>query len=394
MSQFKGMVIGIPREIMPGERRVAATPETVRELLNTGARVVVQSGAGTGAYYDDQAYVVAGAEVVADAREVYKKAGLILKVKEPKYNEELRAHEADLIAEGAVLVCFLHPANPLNHDMVRTLASRGVTSFSLDSIPRISRAQHMDALTSMSTVAGYKAVISAAYHLARFVPMIPTDAGIIEPARVLVVGTGVAGLQAIATAKRLGGRVKALDIRPEANEQARSLGASLVPFDLPEGAGVGEGGYAQCLSEALYQRERECLAPAVAESDIVILTALVPRERAPMLVDKAMVESMKKGSVIVDISIDQGGNCEVTRPGEEYFWHDVLVTGLINIPASLAVDSTRMFAHNLHEFISHLVVRGQIHADSPDEIIRESLVTHNNAVVHKGTLKAMNSKDV
>jgi len=389
MSGFNGLVIGVPREIMPGERRVAATPETVREFVNAGARVLVESGAGAGAYYGDEAYAQAGAEVVAGAREVFDRAELVLKVKEPKLNKELGAHEADLIRENGFLVCFLHPANPLNHDMVRTLAARGITSFSLDSIPRISRAQHMDALTSMSTVAGYKAVISAAHHLARFVPMIPTDSGIIEPARVLVVGTGVAGLQAIATAKRLGGRVKSLDIRPEANEQARSLGASLVPFDLPEGVGVGEGGYAQRLSEDLYQRERECLAPVVAESDIVILTALVPRERAPILVDRPMVESMKKGSVIVDISIDQGGNCEVTRPGEEYSWHDVLVIGLINIPAYLAVDSTRMFAHNLYEYVSHIVVSGRIDTNSKDELVREACVTCDGSVVHKGTLKAM-----
>ena len=389
MSQFTGLVIGIPREIMPGERRVAVVPETVRAFAKDGARVVVQSGAGAGAYYDDAAYIEAGAEVVADAREVFHRADVILKVKEPKFNKSLQVHEADLISEGAFLVCFLHPANPLNHDMVRTLAARKITSFSLDSIPRISRAQHMDALTSMSTVAGYKAVISAAHNLARFVPMIPTDAGIIEPARVLVVGTGVAGLQAIATAKRLGGRVKALDIRPEANEQARSLGAVLVPFDLPQGVGAGEGGYAQRLPEEWYQRERECLAPVIAESDIVVLTALVPGERAPILVDTSMVESMKKGSVIVDISIDQGGNCEVTRPGEEYSWHDVLVIGMINIPAYLAVDSTRMFAHNLYEYMNHIVADGRIDADSQDEIIREALVTKNGSIVHKGALKAM-----
>lgn len=389
MASFNGLVIGVPREIMPGERRVAATPDTVGEYVSAGARVLVECGAGAGAYYGDEEYRQAGAEVISNAREVFGRSTLILKVKEPKYNKELGVHEAELIPEKGFLVCFLHPANPLNHDMVRTLAARGITSFSLDSIPRVSRAQHMDALTSMSTVAGYKAVINAAHHLARFVPMIPTDAGIIEPARVLVVGTGVAGLQAIATAKRLGGRVKALDIRPEANEQARSLGAALVPFELPEGAGVGEGGYAQRLSEEWYQRERECLAPVVAESDIVILTALVPRERAPILVDKAMVERMKKGSVIVDISIDQGGNCEVTRPGEEYAWNDVLVVGLINIPAYLAVDSTRMFAHNLYEYVCHIAVDGKIDGNAPDELVREACVTRGGAVVHKGTLKAM-----
>ena len=389
MSTYNGLIVGVPREIMPGEKRVAVIPETVRGLVAGGARVLIESGAGAGAYYSDEDYAAAGADVVSDARALFDQARLILKVKEPKYNAALGAHETDLFGEGSVLICFLHPANPVNHDMVRNLAKRGITSFSLDSIPRIPRAQHMDALTSMSTVAGYKAVISAAHHLARFMPMIPTDSGIIEPARVLVVGTGVAGLQSIATAKRLGARVKCLDIRPEANEQARSLGAALVPFDLPEGMGVGEGGYAQRLPEEQYQRERECLAPVVAESDVVILTALVPRERAPMLVDKAMVQSMKKGSVIVDISIDQGGNCEVTRPGEDHAYHDVLVSGLINIPAYLAVDATRMFAHNLYEYVSHIVVEGRIDADSDDEIIREALVTKGNTVVHKGTLKAM-----
>lgn len=394
MTKFNGLIVGVPREIMPGEKRVAVIPETVRELVGGGAHVLVESGAGQGAFYSDDVYREAGAEVLSDARAIFTQAGLILKVKEPKFNHSLGSHEADLITEGCYLVCFLHPANPLNHDMVHTLAKRNITSFSLDSIPRISRAQHMDALTSMSTVAGYKAVVNAAHHLARFMPMIPTDSGIIEPAQVLVVGTGVAGLQSIATAKRIGARVKCLDIRPDANEQARSLGAKLVPFDLLPGTGVGEGGYAQRLTEEQYQQERDCLAPVVAESDVVILTALVPGERAPMLISKAMVESMKKGSVIVDISIDQGGNCEVSRPGEEYSYHDVLVSGLINIPAYLPVDATRMFAHNLYEYINHIVADGHINAETDDELIRDACVTKNGAVVHKGTLKAMEGAGV
>ncbi len=389
MLKFEGMTVGIPREIMSGEKRVAAIPETVAHLIGGGARVLVESGAGAGAYYDDNAYREVGAEIIADPAALYAEAALVLKVKEPQFNESLGKHEAELILPGAALVCFLHPANPVNHHTVRILAERGIVSFTLDSIPRVSRAQHMDALTSMSTVAGYKAVIIAAHHLARFMPMIPTASGIIEPAQVLVVGTGVAGLQAIAAAKRLGARVKSLDIRPEANEQARSLGASLAPFDLPPGIGVGEGGYAQRLPEEHYQREREVLAPIIRDSDAVILTALVPRERAPILVTREMVEQMKKGSVIVDISIDQGGNCELTQAGKQYAHHDVFISGLINIPAYLVVDATRMFAHNLWEYVNHIVVDGKVAADSEDELIREALVTKDKRVVHKGTLKAM-----
>lgn len=387
--KFTGITIGVPREILAGEQRVAVIPETVQEFIAEGARVLVESGAGLGAYYNDTAYQASGAEIVSDVVELYRRARIILKVKEPQFNEVLGSHEADLMSEDSILVCFLHPANPANHDTVRMLAARRVSCFTLDSIPRVPRAQHMDALTAMSTVAGYKAVISAAHHFSRFVPMIPTASGIIQPARVLVVGTGVAGLQAIATAKRLGAKVSSLDIRAEANEQARSLGAQLIPFELPEGMGVGEGGYATRLPDAYYCREREALTPAVQESDIVILTALVPREKAPVLVDRAMVEKMQKGSVIVDISIDQGGNCELTRAGEEYAWNDILISGLKNIPAHLAVDATRMFAHNVYEYLKHIASDGRIDLDAPDEIVQESLVVRDGQVVHKGTLKAM-----
>ncbi|MFA7691579.1 MAG: NAD(P) transhydrogenase subunit alpha [Candidatus Hydrogenedentales bacterium] len=389
MTSLKGLTIGVPREIISGERRVAVTPETTARYVAAGAQVLIEAGAGLGAFFDDDSYRAAGAEILADVKNVYARSTLVLKVKEPQFNPDLGVHEGELIPEKTVLVCFLHPANPLNHDTVRLLAARNITSFSLDSIPRVSRAQHMDALTSMSTVAGYKAVITAAHHLARFVPMIPTDAGIIEPARVLVVGTGVAGLQSIATAKRLGARVSTLDIRPEANEQARSLGALLVPFALEEGEGVGEGGYAKRLSEDLYERERTSLTPVVAQSDIIILTALVPRERAPILITKAMVEGMKKGAVIVDVAIDQGGNCELTRPGESYVHKDVLLVGLLNIPASLAIDSTRMFAHNLYEYIGHIAVDGNIDEHAADDLIQDACVTRDGRIVHQGTLRAM-----
>ncbi len=392
--QFNGIVLGVPREIMEAELRVAVIPDTVKQFTEAGARVLVESGAGAGAYYADEAYRQAGAHIVPDAPTLYESAQIVLKVKEPQKDPATGTHEADLLPEGSMLICFLHPANPINHDTVRRLAERRITAFTLDSIPRVPRAQHMDALTSMSTVAGYKAVISAAHHLARFVPMIPTASGIVQPARMLVVGTGVAGLQSIATAKRLGAKIRSLDIRAEANEQARSLGAEVLPFELPPGMGTGAGGYAERLPESEYARERETLAPAVAESDVVILTALVPSEKAPILVDQTMVRTMRKGSVIVDISIDQGGNCALTRPGEEYVWNDVLISGLKNIPAHLAIDATRMFAHNAFEYLNHIVADGRVDLDSTDEIIRDSLVTRDGRIVHEGTLKAMDAHGV
>ncbi len=387
--KFGGLTIAVPREIMAGERRVAATPQTVEQCVKGGARVLVEKGAGVKSFFSDQEYEKSGAEIVEDTVEVYKNADIIVKVKEPQMNEELRKHEVELMPEKSILISFLHPANPANHEMVKMLADRGITSFTLDSIPRISRAQHLDTLTSMSTVAGYKAVITAAYNLSRFVPMMPTTAGVIQPAQALVVGVGVAGLQSIATAKRLGAKVKTLDIRPEANEQARSLGAESIDFELPEGLGIGEGGYAKRLPDEWYTKERELLTSHVQESDIVILAALIPGEEAPILVDKSMVKSMKKGSVIVDVSIDQGGNCELSQRGEEYDYEGIFISALLNIPAYLPVDASRMFAQNTYNYLSYLVEEGNLKYDLEDEVIKESLVTKDKKVVHEGTLKAM-----
>ncbi len=387
--KFNGLTIAVPKEIMAGERRVAATPQTAEQCVKNGAKVIVEAGSGEKSFFYDQEYAQAGAEIVSGAENVYSKADIVVKVKEPQYNEALGKHEADLIPEKCILVSFLHPANPANHEMIHMLADRGVTSFTLDSIPRISRAQHLDTLTSMSTVAGYKSAITAAHKLSRFVPMMPTTAGVLQPAQFLVIGVGVAGLQAIATAKRLGAKVKSLDIRPEANEQAKSLGVEPLQFDLPEGMGIGEGGYARSLSEEWYEKEREVLIPHVKESDAVILAALIPGEEAPLLLTKEMVEMMKKGSVVVDISIDQGGNCELTRRGEEYDYDGVFISGLLNIPAYLPIDSSRMFAQNTYNYVNYLVDDGELKFDMNDEVIRESLVTRDGKVVHAGTLKAM-----
>ncbi|SDM06829.1 NAD(P) transhydrogenase subunit alpha [Halarsenatibacter silvermanii] len=387
--QFSDLTIGVPKEILKGEKRVAVTPETAEKLIEAGAEVLVETGAGEKAFFSDDDYEKAGVEIVGGPEKVYPKADVILKVKEPQFNEDLDEHEADMLAQNSTLISFLHPANSSNHGMVRKLAENGVTSYTLDGIPRISRAQSMDALTSMSTVAGYRSVITGADHLQKFVPMIPTAIGTMGPANVLVIGSGVAGLQAIGTANRLGARVKALDIRPEANEQAQSLGAEVIDFDLPEDLATTDEGYARRLPDEWYEKERETIKEHVVESDLVVLAALIMGEEAPVLVTEDMVEDMDDGSVIVDIAIDQGGNCELSKPGEEIYHDNVMISAILNMPASLPLDSTNMLAKNIHRFFSYLVEEGELAADSEDEIIESTLVTEEGEIVHRGTLKAM-----
>ncbi|MDI9440908.1 MAG: Re/Si-specific NAD(P)(+) transhydrogenase subunit alpha [Firmicutes bacterium] len=387
--KYSGLVIGIPKEILPGERRVSATPATVSVLVQQGATVLVETGAGAGAFFSDEAYAEAGAKLMGDVREIFAQADLILKVKEPQYNAEYEVHEADLLREGQTLITFLHPASPSNHDLVRKLAERGVTSLTLDSIPRISRAQTMDALTSMSTVAGYKAVLMAANRLPKFLPLLGTAVGMIQPAQVLVIGAGVAGLQALATAKRLGAVVFAADIRPDAQEQAKSLGARLVDLGIPAELAIGEGGYAQALSEEWLDKEREVLLPAISQADIVILSALVPGREAPVLLTEEMVKAMRPGSQIVDISIDQGGNCALSEAGRVVEKYGVTIDGTKNIPGTMPASSTDLFSKNVLNLVNHLVQAGKLVLDLEDEITRETLVTRGGEIVHKGTLESM-----
>ncbi len=390
---FDKVVVGIPCEIMPGEKRVAAVPDTVGKIIATGAEVLIESGAGLKAYIDDSEFTAKGAKIVTSVQELYSKANVILKVKEPRFHEELGKHEAELFSENSILLGFLHPAHSVNHEALKIMAKRGITSFTLDGIPRISRAQQMDALTSMSTVAGYKAVIFAANHLGRFIPMMPTSFGIIQPAQFLVIGTGVAGLQSIATAKRLGAKVKTLDIRPEANEQARSLGAENVEFDVPQEFAVGDGGYARRLPEEWYEKERELLLPHVEQSDAIILTALIPGEVAPTIINEEMLAKMKKGSVIVDVAVDQGGNCSLTRCGEEYNYNGITISGIMNVPATLPIDATNMFAQSLYNFFAYIIQDKEIKTDRSDEIIESTLVTHKGSIIHRGTLLAMDAEE-
>ncbi|CAK7014114.1 MAG: NAD(P) transhydrogenase subunit alpha part 1 [Desulfovibrio sp.] len=387
--KFQGMTIGVPKEIMHGERRVSATPDTVKKMVADGATVLVEKGAGDGAFFADSAYVEAGGKIVDDVQEIFAKADVILKVKEPLFNDKVNKHEAEMVRDGQYLITFLHPAAPVNHEMMKKLAATGVISITLDGIPRISRAQGMDALTSMSTVAGYKGVLMAANRLAKFMPMVGTAVGVIKPANVLVIGTGVAGLQAVATAKRLGAVVTAVDIRPDAREQSMSLGAK--PFDVgvPAEVAIGEGGYAQRLSDEWLNKEREALKPLVKDADIIILSALIPGKLAPILITDEMVASMAPGSSIVDISIDQGGNCALTEAGEVVVKHGVTIDGTKNIPGMMPTSSTWMFANNVFQLLSFLAQDGKIVLDRTDPIIESTLSTIDKQIVHRGAREAM-----
>lgn len=384
------MIIGIPKEIMPGEARVSATPETVKKFIADGAKVLVEKNAGEGSFYHDEDYVEAGAEIVVSAKDIFEKSDLILKVKEPQFNNDYNLHEVDLMHKGQYLITFIHPASPSNHDMVKKLASNGIISLTLDGIPRISRAQNMDALTSMSTCAGYKGILLAADALPKFMPQMFTAVGVVQPAKVLVIGVGVGGLQALATAKRLGAVTYAVDIRPAAMEQAKSLGAKVIDVEIPANLAIAEGGYAKNLPKEYLEKEREKLNEILPEMDVVFCSALVPGKIAPILITEEMVKNMRKGSVIVDISIDQGGNSDITPAGKTEVKHGVSIIGIKNIPGMLPTSSTSMFSQNIYNLVKFLTKNGNIELDRNDEIVSSTLVTYDGEIVHIGTQEAMN----
>ena len=384
------MNICVPKEIMHGESRVAATPETIQKFVADGATVYVEAGAGEPSFHHDEEYVKAGATLMTDTEELFRVADVILKVKEPLFNDKVGKHEVDMMHEGQVLITFIHPASPVNHEMVRNLAKQGVISLTLDGVPRISRAQNMDALTSMSTCAGYKGILLAANELAYFMPQMFTAVGQIRPAKVMVIGVGVGGLQALATARRLGAITYAADIRPSALEQATSLGAKPVDTGVPADLAIAEGGYAKHLPADVLAKERELLLDTIKEMDVVFCSALVPGRIAPIIITEEMVKQMKPGSVIVDISIDQGGNCEITPFGEVERKHNVTLIGIKNIPGLLPNSSTWMFSQNIYNLVKYLTKDGKIELDMNDEICKKILVTRNYEIVHEGTLEAMN----
>ena len=383
------MIIGIPKEIMHDEARVAATPETVGKFVNEGFEVLVECHAGDGALYHDEDYVKAGAKMVSDPQEIYDRAEMILKVKEPLMNEEKQKHEVDMMHKGQVLITFIHPASPVNHEMVKRLTAKGVTAITLDGIPRISRAQNMDALTSMSTCAGYKGILMAANLMTTFVPQMFTAVGQIKPAKVMVIGVGVAGLQALATAKRLGAITYAADIRPMAVENAGSLGAKVVDTTVPAELAIAEGGYAKRLPADVLIQEQEALKETIQQMDIVFCSALIPGKIAPIIITEEMVKGMKKGAVIVDISIDQGGNCELTPKGGIEQKYGVTLMGVKNIPGLLPTSSTWMFSNNMYNLVKYLVKEGRVVLDRQDEIIQKSLVCIDGELVHQGAREAM-----
>ncbi len=383
------MHIGIPKEILEGENRVAATPETVTKYRQLGYTVHVEKDAGAGALIPDDSYAEAGALIEPDAASLYAAAEMVLKVKEPVFNTAQGQHEVDMIRRGATLVTFLHPAAPGNHEMVEQLRARHIAAFTMDGIPRISRAQRMDALTSMSTLTGYKSVLMAACNLPVVMPMVGTAIGPLKPARALVIGAGVVGLQAIATAKRLGAVVSAVDTRAKAREAASSLGATVVGFEVPAELAESPSGYARPLPSEWLEKERDVLLPLIEKADIIILCALVPGQVAPPLITSKMLSTMRRGAVIVDVSIDQGGNCAATVPGAQHRVNGVLIIGTKNIPGSVPVHATWLYANNMFYFIENLCKSGPGRLNLDDEIVRGSLVTLEGKILHEGTLKAL-----
>ncbi len=383
------MLIAIPKEILSEEKRVAATPETVKKYIDLSFTVVVEAGAGEGVMITDDDYRNAGATIANDVEKMFAEADIVLKVKQPVFNEHKKKHEVEMLRRDSILITFLHPAAPSSHQMVRDLQGKNITALTMDGIPRISRAQRMDALSSMSAITGYKSVIMAANQLPKFIPMIGTAIGTIKPANFLVIGIGVVGLQAIATAKRLGAVVKTLDIRKNASVEANSLGGKVIDFDIPQELAAGSGGYAKPLDESWLQKERTLISSHLADIDVVILSALVPGEVAPILITDAMVAAMKPGSVIIDVSIDQGGNCQVTEPGKFVQIHGVQVCGIQNIPGRMAVHASWLYANNLYYYVENLFKKGKDILDFDDEIVSNSLVTCRSKIVHEGTLKAM-----
>jgi NAD(P) transhydrogenase subunit alpha len=371
----------VPAETEPGERRVALVPDTAAKLVQSGMEVWVEAGAGAGASFADQAFEKAGARIAREARALFAGADVILEVQPP--TEE----EVKLLPEGSVLISFLQPAT--EPKIVNALARRKVTAFGLEMLPRISRAQSMDALSSQASLAGYKAVLMAANRLGKFFPMLMTAAGTIAPARVLVLGAGVAGLQAIATARRLGAIVEAYDVRPAVKEEVESLGAKFVELELQ--AQEGAGGYASAQSEEFLRKQRELIGDHVAAADVLITTAAVPGRRAPVLVSADMVRRMRPGSVIVDLAAETGGNVELTVPGEERDIDGVAIIGTRNIPSTVPVHASQLYSRNVTNLLLHLVKDGKVVLDFEDEITKGTCVTHAGEIVNERAREMMRS---
>lgn len=376
------MKIAILKETIPGEKRVAAIPATIKEMIKKNMSVLVEAGAGEGSFISDQEFADAGASIVSDRAALINDTDMVIKVA-PVTEEEIQQ-----LKNNSVYISFFQTMKRI--DQVKKLSDKKISAFSMHLIPRTTLAQSMDALSSQSNIAGYKSVLMGATHLSVYMPLLMTAAGTIPPAKVLVLGAGVAGLQAIATAKRLGAQVEAFDVRPVVKEQVESLGAKFVEVDSDEDDGVGEGGYAKETSEDYKKRQQELIKDRISKSDMVITTALIPGKPAPILIPKDMVEGMKPGAVIMDLAAENGGNCELTNPGTVSKYNGVIIDGTLNLPSTLPIHASQLYAKNVITFLNHLCPDGEIKIDLEDEIISGALFTHNGEITHEPTKKIAN----
>ena len=368
------MMIGIPRERKSGENRVAIIPSGVSPLVEAGYEVIVESGAGKPAHFTDDEYRHAGAIIAEDAEALYRQARIILKVLAPEPDE------AELIAPESTLICIVDPW--FNRPLLEQLAKKSIQAFALDLVPRTTRAQSMDVLSAMAGISGYRAVLSGAMALPRYFPMLMTAAGTIHPARVLVIGAGVAGLMAIATARRLGAVVEAYDLRPEVKEQVESLGADFIEIEVPEADTSNEGGYAKAQDDAFYAAQRQQLSDCVARADMVITTASVPGRQAPRLIDREMLQRMKSGSVVVDLAADKGGNVEGTRVNEKVDLDGVTLVGHVNHPSRVPVHASQLLTRNISAFLLNMTEDGRLVPNLEDDIVSATLVTQHGKILH------------
>ena len=384
------MKLGVAKETFPGERRVGLTPRVVASLQRKGVEILLEKDAGRRAGFPDDAYREKGVEILSTREELFDSSDALIQVRTAGANPEKGKEDLQWLHLDQIVIGLAEALS--QPEAVAEMAERGVTLLALDLIPRIARAQTMDVLSSMAIVAGYKSVLLAAERLPKMFPMMVTAAGTVAPARVFVLGAGVAGLQAIATARRLGAAVEAYDIRPETKREILSLGAKLVDVSLETGDVRDGGGYAKLQAESFYQRQREAIAQVVAASDAVITTAAVPGKRAPVLVSASMVASMTPGSVIVDLAAERGGNCQLTRPGEVIEERGVTIIGPVNLPSTVPFHASQMYAKNASTFFLHLVQDGPIDLDREDEILRQTLVTRNKKIVNPRVLEALSSR--
>jgi NAD(P) transhydrogenase subunit alpha len=375
------MIVGVPRETFPGERRVALVPSVVPTLAKSGLEVMIEAGAGLEAGYPDADYIAKGARIVANRAEVFRAADIIVQVLAHGSNDKTGEADLPLFRRDQVLIGFLRPLGELK--TIQQIAATGVTSFAVELMPRSTRAQAMDALSSMGTICGYKSVLIAADTLPRIFPMLTTAAGTITPARVLIIGAGVAGLQAIATARRLGAVASAYDMRPAAKEQVQSLGGRFVELPIEAKDAQDAGGYAKAQDEEFYRKQRELLGRVVGESDVVITAAVIPGKKSPVLVTRDMVARMAPGSVIVDLASERGGNCELTRPGEKVIASGVTIIGRINLASTVPYHASQMYARNITAFLQYLVQDGKLQLKLDDEIVRSTLLTRGGEIVNE-----------